>query len=50
MAETVDGKGMDMPKEKTPQASVEGSPATGGPGRESSGKTWISTEGPNPGK
>lgn len=46
----VDGKGLDVPKETTPQASVEGTPAKGGPGVESSGGRYLESEGPNPGK
>ena len=42
----VDGKGMDSPKAKTPEESLEGGVRTGKGGESKSG-TWIKNEGPN---
>lgn len=45
-----DGKGMDVPKATSKESSVEGSAHTDVPGGESKGKTWVESEGPNPGR
>jgi hypothetical protein len=43
----LDGKGMDMPKSKTWEESVQGNPHTNVPGGESKGGKQIKMEGPN---